>query len=289
MSKILDRISKFKDRNKTSSSRDENEDIFFDFTEGTHRVRLVREWVCVHSHWIAPSKYSKVKLYDESAFEGEDRLKKSVNCPDFDINTETTTEEKTCVICKLRAAANDILYEHNDLDKDQKTYLENIAHDCYPNERIFFLCIDRDNPEIAPGKKGFKIIEFPKPLMEKLINLIEGNEGYNPTSDEEGADFIIKKERDKNRMKYDIIYAMRGKEIAQTPLTEEERGYEFHDIKKIMCKMPDQEKLYDRLKPDFRELLKDSGFNDLAEGNVSEDTGTSENNSYDDDDETVPF
>ena len=89
--------------------------------------------------------------------------------------------------------------------------------------------------------------------------------------------------------KYDIIYAMRGKEIAQTPLTEEERGYEFHDIKKIMCKMPDQEKLYDRLKPDFRELLKDSDFNDLAEGNVSEDTGTSENSSYDDDDETVPF
>ena len=74
--------------------------------------------------------------------------------------------------------------------------------------------------------------------MEKLINLIEGNEGYNPTSDEEGADFIIKKERDKNRMKYDIIYAMRGKEIAQTPLTEEERDMNSMTSRRSCAKCP---------------------------------------------------
>lgn len=286
MSKMLDRINKFKDRNKSNSngnSFNDDENIFFDFTEGTHRIRLVREWVCVHSHWIAPSKFSKVKIYDESAFDGEDRLKKSVNCPDFDVNTETSASEKTCVICKVRAAVNDILYNNKDLADEHKKQLEDVAYFCSPNERVFFLCIDRDNPEIAPGKKGFKIIEFPKSLMEKLCNLIENNTECNPLSDEDGVDFIITKARDGKRIKYDIQYDIKGTSVRQTPLTEEELSYTFHDIKKIMCKMPDQENLYDRLKPDYRDLIK----GEMGTIGSMKDVGSPD--TEDDGDESVPF
>lgn len=301
MSSMLERINKFKERNKSTGSNNfnDNENIFFDLSEGTHRIRLVRDWVSVHSHWIAPSKFSKITLYEESAFKGENRLKRNVNCPDFDVDTEMTTEEKSCVICKIRAAANDILYSCKDLDKKQKEYLEDVAYTCAPTERIFFLCIDRDNPEISPGKNGFKIIEFPKPLFEAWAALVEDNKDFDPNSDEEGVDFIIKKEKDGKRNKYSINYVMKGTSACQTPLTDEEKNYTFHDIKKIMCKMPDQNDLYDKLDPQFQDLIKESGLGSPSESKFEKKkTSLQKNNDYsseesieseDIEDESVPF
>lgn len=302
MSRMLDRINKFKERNKsTGGSYDENENIFFDFTEGTHRVRLVRDWVSVHSHWIAPSKFHKTSLYDESAFKGDGRLKRNVNCQDFDVDAETINDEKVCTICKIRAAANDVLYNCKDLDTNQKKYLEDVVRTCTPSERVFFLCIDRENPEIAPGKKGFKIIEFPKPLFEAWAKLVEGNTEFDPNSDDEGVDFVISKEKSSKQTKYSINYVMKGISVHQTPLTEEELGYTFHDIKKIMCKMPDQDALYDKLDQQFQDLIRESGLDEDAEEKKPKKASVEKTkqikveevedfNSDDElDDETVPF
>lgn len=288
--KMIDRIKKFQERTKeqnASRNFSDDENIFFDLNEGTHRVRLVGDWVCVHSHWIGPSQYSKVQFYSESAFKGDNRLRKNVNCPDFDIDSETINDEKECTICKLRAVANDILFECSDLAKDQKKFLENTAHDAQYSERIFFCCIDRDNPEIAPGKKGFKIIEFPKALMEQWMQIVNSNPDLDCNSVEEGVDFIIIKSKDGKKNKYTIQYAMKGTQICQTPLTEEEKAFERLDIKKIMGKMPDQDTLYDKLLPEFKELLEDQ-----KAASEDSDLETPENNSsFDDEDEEekIPF
>lgn len=309
--KMIDRIKKYQQRSEESVSQNNfsnDDNVFFDFTPGDHRVRLVGDWTVVHSHWIGPSKFSKVAFYDEDSFKGDERLKKTVNCPDFDVDTETSTEEKTCTICKLRAAANDLIYECKDLDAKQKKYLENIAYEAFPNERVFFLCIDRDNPEISEGKKGFKIIEFPKALTEQWIKLVEENEEVDPNSEDEGIDFIISKKKEGNKNKYTIHYAMKGAKACQTPLTDEEKAYPKPDIKKIMCKMPDQDSLFEKLLPEFKELIEDS---DEGKSNKSDDKKSekvslpkrqkpenddseyeSEGNEpedQDDDDENVPF
>lgn len=269
-SSIADRIKNYqkraKESNSGSSNYNDDENIFFDFTEGTHRIRLVGQWTTVHSHWIGPSQFSKISFYDESSFKGDNRLKKNINCSNWDPDTETPTEESTCTICKLRSVANDLLYECSDLDSKQKKYLENIASEAFPNERTFFLCIDRDNPEIAPGKKGFKIIEFPRALMKNWITLVEQNADFDPTSEEEGVDFIVTKEKKGKKTEYNINYAMKGLNVCQTPLTDEEKEYTKHDIKKIMGKLPDQDDLFDKLLPEFQELINDgSEGDDFAE------------------------
>ena len=310
MIKMLERIKKFQQRareNSSSNSYSSDENIFFHLTEGTHRIRLIGDFVSVHSHWIGPSQYSKAALYEESAFKGDHRIKKNVNCPDFDIDTETPTEERTCTICQLRTAANALLYECPDLDPRQKIYLESIAYTCAPAERTFFLCIDRGNPEVAPGKKGFKIIEFPRALMDGWIKIVEDNPALDCNSDDEGVDFIISKTKDGKKNKYAINYAMKGASACQTPLTEEEKGYQKHDIKKIMGKMPDQDILFSKLFPEFQELIKASreaaGKPSRKEADPAKimlpkrnqekpvplpETEDSDNE-YEDDDEKVPF
>lgn len=287
--KMIDRIRKFQERNQRSTSTgsnfNNNDKIFFDLSEGTHRIRLVGDWVCVHSHWIAPTQFSRVNLYSENAFKGENRLRKMVNCPDFDIDTELLNSEKKCTICKLHAAANDILYSCNDLDKKQKTFLENIAYDTRFSERVFFLCIDRDNPEVSPGKKGFKIIEFPKSLMSQWMQLVGSNPDLECTSVEEGVDFNVIKTKDGgNRSQYLIQYVMAGTKICQTPLTDEEKTFERLDIKKIMCKMPDQGTLYEKLLPEFREILDDQESGESSSVPEKEPEFSEE-----DDETTVPF
>lgn len=258
MSRMLDRIKAAQERKASSGGFNSEDNIFFDFTEGVHRVRLVGEWVCCHSHWIAPSKYSTMCFYDEKSFVGEDKLRKNVNCADFDPDTETKTKERTCTICQLRTAANDLLYNCKDsLDKEQEEYLKEIAKAAYPRERYFFLCIDRDSPEVAPGKKGLKIIEFPSTLMDMFFDKASKNADIECCSDEEGVDFILSRKKDGKKTVYGIEYAMKGRSIDTTPLTEEERAYERPDIKKIMCRMPDQARLYDDMLPQYREILDD--------------------------------
>ncbi len=258
--KMIDRIRRFQERNQERNPNrfSEDENIFFDLTEGAHRVRLVGDWICLHSHWIGPSGYSRVQLYPEAAFKGDSRLKKSVNCPDFDIDSEMLNDEKRCTICRLHAAANDILYECSDLSREQKEFLENVSYETRFSERVFFLCIDRDNPEIAPGKKGYKIIEFPRPLMDQWMLLAKSNPDLECNSADEGIDFVIIKSRDGKRNKYTVQYAMQGTKICQTPLTDEEKAFEHLDMKKIMGRMPDQTALYERLLPEFKELITDT-------------------------------
>ena len=303
---IADRLKSYQKRAKennsgSSSNFNDDENIFFDFTEGTHRIRLVGQWTTIHSHWIGPSQFSKLSFYDESAFKGDNRLKKNINCSDWDSDTETPTKEKTCTICKLRSVANDLLYECSDLDSKQKKYLENIASEAFPNERTFFLCIDRDNPEIAPGKKGFKIIEFPRALMKTWVTLVEQNADFDPTSEDEGVDFIVTKEKKGKKTEYTVNYAMKGLNVCQTPLTDEEKEYNKHDIKKIMGKLPDQDDLFDKLLPEFQELINDGSegeeFSEEPEESkkptpknpAQEDPEEPENESSDEDDDDVPF
>lgn len=297
---MLDRIKAAQERKASSGSYNSDDQIFFDFTEGVHKIRLVGEWVCCHSHWIAPSKYSTTCFYDEKSFTGDDKLRKNVTCADFDPATETKTKERTCTICQLRAAANDLLYNCKDsLEKDQEEFLKDIAKAAYPRERYFFLCIDRDNPEVSPGKKGLKIIEFPSTLMEQFFDKASKNPDIECCSDDEGVDFVISRKKDGKKTVYGIEYAMKGRSIDTTPLTDEEKAYERHDIKKIMCRTPNQARLYEEMLPQYREILDDyREANGIEPAAPSEDRSDSSSSAPslpkrrkddDEDDGHVPF
>lgn len=262
MSKMLERIlaAQKKQQEEGQGSWNKDENVFFDFSEGTHRIRLVSEWVTTREHWIAPSKFSKKILFPETAFVGDDKLKKSIFCADFDSDTEMTVNEKTCVVCKLRAAANNILYgSGNSLDKEQRDFLTDVAKECSPMEHYYFLCIDRDNPEIAPGKKGFKIIEFPRALKNAFDEKCKSNPDIDCISDTDGVDFVVTKKKDGQKYSYTIDYVIKGRGIAITPLTEEEKNYQRPDIKKIKCKLPDQDQIFRNMYEEFSQLISDEG------------------------------
>lgn len=279
--KMIDRIRKFQERSNQQANRNfnSNDEIFFNLSDGTHKVRLVGEWLQIRSHWIAPSSFSRISLYSDNAFKGEHRLRKSVTCPNFDSDTEMEKDEKTCTICKLHAAANDILYNCSDLSSEQKKFLENVARDTRYTDRYFFLCIDRDNPEVSPGKKGYKIIEFPKELMNQWIQLVSSTGDGDCTTVDAGCDFTIVKSRDGNRAKYSIQYVMENRQIVQTPLTDEEKAFEKLDLKKLMGKLPNQKELYEKLLPEFKELVDDA----------SDGSSAPANDAAEDEDASVPF
>lgn len=265
MSKMLDRIRAAQRRQEeTNTSSSQNENIFYALTEGSHQIRLVGEWVTIHSHWIGNSQYTQVELFPDSAFTGENKIKKNVCCADFDPDTEMMKKDRTCVLCRLRKEANKMLYDSSlDLSKEQKEYLMKIAHEAAPSERYFFLCIDRDSPEIAPGKKGLKIIEFPMPLMKMFFTMVEKNSDIDIVSDDEGVDLTIEKKKEKKGYSYALNFVMNGRSVASTPLTEEEMMYQRHDIKKIMGKLPIQRDLYENLNSDFKDMIE---FIDEEEG-----------------------
>ena len=124
MSKMLDRIRAAQKRQEetNTSSSSSNENIFYNLTEGSHQIRLVGEWVTIHSHWIGNSQYTQVELFPDSAFSGEKKIKKIICCSDFDIDTELPKKEKTCVLCNLRNVWNKGLSFHV-ADTDSADYL----------------------------------------------------------------------------------------------------------------------------------------------------------------------
>lgn len=266
MSKMLDRIKAFQNRateqGATPAYSGQKEDIFYDFAEGTpNRIRLVGTWITLRSHFIGPSKFNAVKLFKDAAFVGDNPLKKNINCVDFDSETEmpVAAENRECVVCRLHAAANDILFQSGkDLDKDQTDFLNGIAKAAKSRERIFFLCIDRDHPEILPGKKGFKVVEFPKPLFEKFTDLAGQYNDFEFYDENDGVDLLVTKRPKPGQQKgfdYSIAVATAGRGFAFTPLTAEEKAYEKPDIRKIFGKKPDQAALLDALTEDCRELV----------------------------------
>lgn len=274
MSKMLERIKAAQNRLEQQSNYNdgEKEEIFFKMEEGEHQIRLVGDgWVTIHSHYYN-TKFSELKLFPDSAFTGENHIKRISACADFDPDTEMNRSEKKCVLCKLRKAANDILYgaDSSSLSQEQKDLLTNIAKEAAPTERYFFLCIDRKNPEIAPNKKGLKIIEFPKNLMKQFLTFADKNSDIELFDDEEGVDLIITKKRDANKWVYTIDFVRSGRTVAPpSPLSDEEKSYQKHDIKKIMGKVPSQRDLYSNLIPEFQEMVE---FDDEEEGEEEEET-----------------
>lgn len=281
MSKMLERIKAFQDRISTSrtaaaSFSGQKEDIFYDFAEGrVNRIRLVGTWTTMRSHWVGPSKFNAIHLFPDSAFTGEGAIKKNINCVDFDPATENVVDaaSRECVICRLHAEVNAILVndaeakakaEHDHtpytpLDKKQIEFLNNIAKAAKFRERIFFHIIDRDHPEILPGKKGLKIAEFPPPLFEAFKKLAAQYNDFEFYDEKDGMDLLITKSAKSTGQKgydYSIAVATAGRGFAFTPLTDEEMAYEKPDIQRIFGRKPDQAALLEAMIPECSEIIK---------------------------------
>lgn len=237
---------------------DKNEKIFFELSEGEHHIRLVSQWVEVHSHFIGNTKFTKEKLFPDSAFEGDNHLRKFVTCPDFDPTTEMPAPKSTCVLCYLYNTMNNLINSGSDqLTNEDIEFFKRVRSTSFVRNRHLFLCLDRDNPEIAPGRKGLKIIEFPRKLFQQYLVLLKKNPKLDFASPDKAPELCITVAGTGKDATYSITYEMDGTEVLTTALTDEERKYQRHDILKIVGKPTSQKLLYEKLRKSIRQLIDD--------------------------------
>lgn len=268
-------MSVFQERMKREQQRREEEkngrsggnfvktDNFFKWQKQEHTIRLVGDFLITHNHWIGPSAFNSVSLFDEKNFVGEEKLPHQMNCANWDIETEVENKKGECVICKLRKIAGDILYseEGKSLDEKNKKFFKDLKYKCDVKTRYYFNCIDRDNPyvNVEEKLKGYKIIEIPYDLMEGIISLTEKLSGVDITSVEDGIDLVIsKKGGDGSKVKYSVQPKINGMNIEKTPLTEMEKEMKLIDLKTVMGKQIDQKMLEEKLSDDIKILLEDT-------------------------------
>lgn len=237
----------------------EKRDIWFKWVKKEHVIRLVGDCLVSHRHWIGPSTFNDVEIYDEDHFSGDNRLPYQINCGNWDIEKEMEENGK-CAICRLREIASEIIYSEDGkkLDEKNKKFFKDLRYKCDVKTRYFFNCIDRSNPYVTEDKKfGYKIIELPYELMDGLLALSTSLTGVDLSSATDGIDLKITKSGggSEGKVKYSIMPVMTGLSIKATPLTEQEKEAELNDLAIICGKQVDQAELASKLKDDIRELL----------------------------------
>jgi hypothetical protein len=247
-------------RNNNSGTK---KDIFFKWGDKNERtIRLVGDFRWVKTHWIGKSAFGgrDVKLFEDAAFSASNNaLPNSIVCGAWDSTTESVSSDKPCVICEIMKKANQSLKENgNDFDESQKKMIQDVIFKCKATDNYFFLCIDRDEPYIAEGEKGFKIIKMPPSLLEAIINLDSKLTAADLNSDDNGIDLVIKKvapASGKGRTEYSVTPVFEGVSIKVTPLTEEERSWNRPDLSKMAGKAFDDSYLRSCLTDDMKIIL----------------------------------
>lgn len=258
---VMDKIKSAKTGGSGSKKFPRTTGIFHDFKEGDNIVRFLGEYVEVRTHFIAPSKKTKSRgVCNADAFTGDDRLPMLVNCPDWDIQTESWKEERVCPVCRLGKIARDGL-SNPDLSPEERKYFETLKSAAGGHHRYKWNVIDRDNPNVivknedgtTEERVGIKIATLGKEAFEAVKGIFE-QVGFDITDPDDGVDVKITRVNG-NRVSYSAVCMIEGKGLKVTPLTDEERALDLHDLRKICGKQPDVDKIIDNLHEDYAEVL----------------------------------
>lgn len=236
--------------------------IWFNWKEGENHLRFVGDFLQVRSHYLAPNAARKDRgLCIPDAFKGDDKLPANMNCPDWDIETETEKAEKVCVICKLHRIAEATLKNHRDtLSEEDNNMFFALKQQCSPRNKLKWNVIDRDNPYITTtieGQQkqvlGYKVAEVGMEAW-KDIEIIYNQLSINIADPEQGVDICVIRTNGA-RTSYSAQAMMDGLRVKQTPLTEAETALERHDLKKLCGKQVDQAKVLEALHLDLRSYI----------------------------------
>lgn len=234
-----------KEMNKENNKKDNNDfkkhNIFFNWgNKNEHVIRLIGSFVFGQTHWIGKSAFgnNKVDIINPDAITDK-RLPMKIACTDWDIATESFDGHE-CPICRLRKAADALLNNSEGVEECHKQEWKAVRDKCRCGAVYLFKCIDRDNPYVAEGEKGAKIIQMPAELVEAIAALDKQLNDTDLSSEKDGIDILIKRElpsTGKGRTKYSAVPVFDGVKIRQTPLTAEEiASAEAIDLTKFVGK-----------------------------------------------------
>lgn len=256
------------------------EGIFHKFTDGDNIIRMVGEGLETRMHFIAPHpKNNDRGLCSERAFsykDVEDKSKvlpKMMMCLDWDIENEKPREEKTCPVCKLYRKSRDMLKKERDkMSQADIDFLTWLVGKTRQNTTYKWNVLDRDNPyvlEVAEdGSKtkvlGYKVAGIGKEAMRDIKGISEQvkKNGNDICGIDDGVDINIKKGRANGRTSYSAQAIMEGLSVKVTPLTDEEKELEPHDLVRIAGRYPDLITLLDSMHEELRDMLDEDGDNE---------------------------
>jgi len=263
MADLMDKIKNLRSR-VGNGTRTSTKGIFLSFEDGPNVLRLVGDFLEVKTHFISPVKGRKDRgLCVPDAFRGDDNLPPVVNCPDWNIDTESENAVKTYPFCKLNRMVRETLYgdSASEIADEDKKFLDLLQSQTRARTCLKWNVIDRKDPyvveETPNGEKkvlGYKIATIGMEAwsdVEEIFNQL----GFDITDEVKGVDINIIKGNNGARVAYQAQVVLAGMTVANTPLTEEEKALTPHDLKKICGKVIEPDKLVAAMHEDLQQML----------------------------------
>jgi len=260
---VLARLAKQAADRPQGGSGNRQKGIYHTWKDGSNIIRLSGDFVEVRTHFISPNPKRKDRgLCQNSAFEGDDKIPKVVNCPDWDINLEKPTKTKTCPICKLNAVARAVLSDKSNPPTDEeKKFFEALRSSSRQSVTNKWNIIDRDDPYVIEEKDGkdvqvlgYKIASVGPEATNDIFGIFK-QVGYDIGDPDKGIDIEVIRDSGGKRTTYSARAVISGVSLKVTPFTEEERKLKLNDLKARCGKQTDPDKILDAMHEDLRKLI----------------------------------
>jgi len=265
MANVLDKVRKLKAKRPQGGNGGRMQGIFHQWKDADNIIRLAGEFLEVKTHFIAPAPKRKERgLCRGDAFQGDDKLPQVINCLNWDIEKEEERSTKTCPICKLNAIAHAVL-QGNPTDEEKEMF-KKLRSDAGARTYLKWNIIDRDDPHVVmvdDGNEskvlGYKIATVGMEAWDDIEGIFD-QMGFDITDPVDGIDINVTKGHNGQRVAYSAqacIDSTKKPPCAKvTPLSDEEKAMDAHNLKQVCGKQVDGQKVIDALHEDLRELLE---------------------------------
>lgn len=262
--------------------------VFHSFKDGSNPIRMLGTYIKVQTHFVdATGKKDgacKKDAFTQDA--GENRIQKVVNCPDWDIETESwkPKEEHTCPLCAVRRKIYDFMKENNITDENEKKKWQTLINKVAVTEAYKTNIIDRNDPFVVEHvdnkeekKLGAKIATITKGAW-KLLEPLFGKFKRDLADVEKGIDIDVVKGTNGIRAEYKVEPVLDDElRPLVTPLTDEEKALKLNDLKVICGKQTDANKIVVNLNDDIREIYENGLSNDVDSSDDTTDDVAQQN------------
>ena len=268
---VLDKVRKLKASRPQSGNNSRLRGYFHNWNDGDNILRLVGEFVEVRTHFIAPAlKRNDRGLCMPTAFQGDDKLPMKINCLDWDIGLEEFRKVKVCPVCKMWQIAKAVLKDNP--TPEEKAFFDKLRMDCSPKSELKWNILDRDDPyiifvdESGTEKRviGYKIASVGMEAWGDIEGIFDQC-GFDITDIDKGVDIKVHRGSNGTRTTYTAQAVVEGTSLRVTPLTEEERALELHDLKSRCGKQVEADKIISALHDDLRSVLEANETSEAVE------------------------
>lgn len=248
--------------------------VFHTFKDGSNQIRMLGTYMKVQTHYIDATgkKEGACKKSSFTQEAGDNRIQKVINCPDWDIETESwkSKEELTCPLCAIRRKIYEYMKENNITDENAKKKYMALINKVSVTEAYKTNIIDRNDPYVVEHTEGGEVKKIGAKIATitrgawKLLEPMFGKFKRDLADVEKGIDIDIVKGSNGIRTEYKVEPVLDDDlRPLVTPLNDEEKALKLNDLKVICGKQTDVNKVLVNLQDDMADIYE-NGFNDGA-------------------------